>query len=233
MTKKSDPRLSELASRITEVTERLGSIDGAAKKVGVSASSLGRMRRGENEPSVFLVAKVAEATNVSIEWLVGLSGKPGVPTRQAEPSGLKVQKLDVRAAAGGGAINNVLKTEETREFPLWMLQKLTKTARGKQARLSLIRAAGDSMEPLIRSGALLLVDETARDPRSSPKPENLWDHTDVYIFLQGDELRLKRLHVDRRGATIALSENPAHRPEILHKQDFKVLGRVIWWDNRL
>ena len=169
----------------------------------------------------------------SFEWLVGLSGKPAVPTRQAEPSGLKVQKLNVRAAAGEGAINNVPKTEETREFPRWMLQKLTKTARGKPARLSLIRAAGDSMEPLIRSGALLLVEEIACDPRSSSKPENLWDHTDVYIFLQGDELRLKRLRVDRRGATIALSENPAHRPEILHKQDFKVLGRVILWDNRL
>lgn len=114
-----------------------------------------------------------------------------------------------------------------------MLQKLTKTARGKPARLSLIRAAGDSMEPLIRSGALLLVDETARDPRSSPKPENLWDHTDVYIFLEGDELRLKRLLVDPKGATIALSENSAYRPEILRRQDFKVLGRVIWWDNRL
>lgn len=222
--------MSDLASRITQVTERLGSIDDAANRIGVSASSLGRMRRGENEPSVFLVAKVAEATDVSIEWLVGLSGKQG---SHAEPLSIKVEKLDVRAAAGGGAINNVLKTEETREFPLWMLQALTKTARGKPSSLRLIRAAGDSMEPLIRSGALLLVDESSRDPRSSPKPQNQWDHTDVYVFLQGDELRVKRLRVEPRGAIIALSENPSHGPEIPRRQDFKVLGRVIWWDNRL
>ncbi|WP_018409773.1 MULTISPECIES: hypothetical protein [Methylocystis] len=44
---------------------------------------------------------------------------------------------------------------------------------------------------------------------------------------------MKRLHVDRKGATIALSENPSNRPEILHKREFKVRGRVIWWDDRL
>jgi phage repressor protein C with HTH and peptisase S24 domain len=173
-----------------------------------------------------------------MSYLLGLEdestpARPLRPKRKPEIEAIAISSLDVRAAAGGGAINNVMKAEETREFPLWMLQKLTKTARGKPARLSLIRAAGDSMEPLIRSGALLLVDETARDPRSSPKPENLWDHTDVYIFLEGDELRVKRLHVDRRGGTIALSENPSYGPEILRRQDFKVLGRVIWWDNRL
>ena len=89
------------------------------------------------------------------------------------------------------------------------------------------------MEPLIRSGALLLVDETARDPRSSPKPENQWDHNDVSVFLQEEQLRGKRLHVDPKGVTIALSENSSYGPEILRKQDFKVLGQAIWWDNRL
>jgi phage repressor protein C with HTH and peptisase S24 domain len=28
-------------------------------------------------------------------------------------------------------------------------------------------------------------------------------------------------------------ENPAYDPEFLHKQDFKAIGRAIWWDNRL
>ncbi len=28
-------------------------------------------------------------------------------------------------------------------------------------------------------------------------------------------------------------ENPAYDPEFLHKQDFKAIGREIWWDNRL
>lgn len=216
-----------------EVSRRIASaIGGREKALSVEKASGGRFKRqrlqswidGETSPPVAELFELARF----------LGKEPGyfLPSASAE-NAVPIEKLDVRAAAGGGAINNVLKTEETREFPLWMLQKLTKTARGRPARLSLIRAAGDSMEPLIRSGALLLVDETARDPRSSPKPENLWDHTDVYIFLEGDELRVKRLLVDTKGTTIALSENSAYRPEILRRQDFKVLGRVIWWDNRL
>ena len=122
---------------------------------------------------------------------------------------------------------------EAREFPLWMAQKLTKTARGKVASLRFMRALGDSMEPLIEPGALLLVDESDADHRRSPKPRKASDHNNIYVFLQDGALRVKRLRVDRKGATIALSDNPAYDPEFLHKQDFKVLGRVIWWDNRL
>jgi hypothetical protein len=89
------------------------------------------------------------------------------------------------------------------------------------------------MEPLIEPGALLLVDESDVDHRRSPKPRKASDHNNIYVFLQDGALRVKRVRVDRKGATIALSDNPAYDPEILHKQDFKVLGRVIWWDNRL
>ncbi len=206
-------------------------IGGREKALSVEKASGGRFQRKRLQS--WIDGETSPPVDELVEFAKFLGKEPSYFLISKAEDTVGVPKLDVRAAAGGGAINNVLKTEETREFPLWMLQKLTKTARGKPARLSLIRAAGDSMEPLIRSGALLLVDETARDPRSSPKPENLWDHTDVYIFLEGDQLRVKRLHVDPKGATIALSENSAYRPEILRRQDFKVLGRVIWWDNRL
>lgn len=146
---------------------------------------------------------------------------------------IQIQKLDVLPAAGAGATNDVLPVAEALEFPLWMAQKLTKTARGKVASLRFMRALGDSMEPLIEPGALLLVDESDADHRRSPKPRKASDHNNIYVFLQDGALRVKRLRVDRKGATIALSDNPAYDPEFLHKQDFKVLGRVIWWDNRL
>ncbi len=146
---------------------------------------------------------------------------------------IQIQKLDVLPAAGAGATNDALPVAEALEFPLWMAKKLTKTARGKVASLRFMRALGDSMEPLIEPGALLLVDESDVDHRRSPKPRKASDHNNIYVFLQDGALRVKRLRVDRKGATIALSDNPAYDPEFLHKQDFKVLGRVIWWDNRL
>jgi len=217
---------------IEQVSRRIATaIGGREKALSVEKASGGRFKRqrlqswidGETSPPIAELFELAKFLGRDVSYFLGSSVEDTVA----------VEKLDIRAAAGGGAINNIAKTEETREFPLWMLQKLTRTARGKPSKLRLIRTSGDSMEPLIRSGALLLVDETARDPRSSPKPENQWDHTDVYVFLQEEQLRVKRLHVDPKGVTIALSENTSYGPEILRKQDFKVLGRVIWWDNRL
>ena len=213
------------------VRERLAeAIGGREKALSVEKASGGRFQRkrlqswidGETSPPVAELVEFAKFLGKERDYFLISSPQ----------SMIAVEKFDVRAAAGGGAINNILKTEETRDFPLWMLQKLTKTARGKPLHLHLLRASGDSMEPLIRSGALLLVDDSARDHRSSPKPDSPWDHTDIYIFLQGEALRVKRLRSEK-GVTIALSENPAYGPEILHKQDFKALGRVIWWDNRL
>jgi hypothetical protein len=230
--KKFPPERAVALSPSDWIRDRLAdAIGGREKALSVEKSSGGRFQRkrlqswidGDTSPPVAELVEFAKFLGKEPGYFLVSTGEETIP----------VEKLDVRAAAGGGAVNNVLKTEETREFPLWMLQKLTKTARGKPSKLRLIRAAGDSMEPLIRGGALLLVDETARDPRSSPKPENQWDHTDVYVFLQEEQLRVKRLHVDPKGVTIALSENSSYGPEVLRKQDFKVLGRVIWWDNRL
>lgn len=209
-------------------------IGGRTKAMAMAEKSDGRFSRstlqrwidGKTAPTVEELLELAELTGRDLTFFLPVS-----PVE--DENFIPVRKLDVRAAAGDGAINNVLPTEEKRDFPLWMLQKLTKTARGKPSKLKLLRALGDSMEPLIRSGALLLVDESARDHRFSPKPESPWDYTDIYVFRQDEELRVKRLRIDPKGGTIAVSENSAYDPEILRKQDFKVLGRVIWWDNRL
>jgi SOS-response transcriptional repressor LexA len=236
---KRDQYVGEFAKRLRDlIKHNWDSYREAAVALDIPESTLTRCARGEGEPSAGLVLTLSSKLDVSVSYLLGLDDEL-TPARQPrskrkpEIDRIAVPSLDVRAAAGGGAINHVMKAEETREFPLWMLQALTKTARGKPSSLRLMRAIGDSMEPLIRSGALLLIDESARDHHHSPKRQTQWDHPDVYVFLQDDELRVKRLRVDRKGFTIALSENAAYDPEILQKQDFKVLGRVIWWDNRL
>lgn len=228
MPKTLDPRLGQLAARIVEITDPLGSIDKAAEKIGIPASSLGRMRRGESEPNVFHVAKIAQATSVSIEWLMGMPS----PTLPARETVAKVQKLDVRAAAGPGAVNELANIEEELEFPEWMTAKLG-VARSK---LRLLRAHGDSMEPTIASGALLLVEEgkdikppekRRRKPRLPPN--------DIFVFRLGEELRVKRVH-GVEGGYIITSDNLAYDPEFIRRADrdgFRIIARVVWWSNWL
>lgn len=188
-------------------------------------NTLRRWINGQTSPSLDDLVAIADQS--------GLSVLSFLPPENERSENVKIQKLDVYPAAGAGALNDAVPAVETLEFPLWMAQKLTKTARGKVASLRFMRALGDSMEPLIEPGALLLVDESDRDYRAQQRPKKASDHFNIYVFIEDGALRVKRLRVDKKGSTVALSENPSYDPEILHKRDFKVLGRVIWWDNRL
>lgn len=80
-----------------------------------------------------------------------------------------------------------------------------------------IRVIGDSMEPRIAAGALLIVDrmmETKDD--------------DVVVARLGSDLCVKRLRIEPDGRLLLLSENPQYPPiEITEEIDFEVWGRVM------
>jgi transcriptional regulator with XRE-family HTH domain len=58
-------RLSELRKKKKLSQENL------AKKIGVHAPVIGRYERSEVKPSIEMAAKIAEALNISIDYLVG------------------------------------------------------------------------------------------------------------------------------------------------------------------
>jgi len=80
-----------------------------------------------------------------------------------------------------------------------------------------IRVEGDSMEPRIHEGALLIVDrmvETKDD--------------DIVVARIGVEFMVKRLRIERDGQVWLLSENKAYPPiQITEGTDFEVWGRVM------
>ena len=81
-----------------------------------------------------------------------------------------------------------------------------------------IRVIGDSMVPLIHTGALLVVDrmvETKDD--------------DIIVARIGDELCVKKLRIGQDGQIWLLSENETYAPiRITEEIDFEVWGRVMY-----
>lgn len=79
-----------------------------------------------------------------------------------------------------------------------------------------VRVTGDSMEPLIQSGAILIVDrmlETKDD--------------DIVIARLGDELCVKRLKIASDGAVLLFSDNPNYQPIVIDEAtNFEVWGKV-------
>ena|SRR3712207_2174175 len=81
-----------------------------------------------------------------------------------------------------------------------------------------IRVSGDSMEPVIHAGALLVVDRMAEA-----------NDDDIVVARIADELCVKKLHTGRAGRILLLSENPQYSPiEITEGVDFEVWGRVMY-----
>ena len=96
--------------------------------------------------------------------------------------------------------------------------------------LRVIEAYGDSMEPKIKSGDLLVIDTGIRRA----------DVSGLYIIGRNNtpelELMVKRLQLAHDGGLIILSDNPAYQPERLTHEEaaqVSILGKVVWiWAGR-
>ena len=81
-----------------------------------------------------------------------------------------------------------------------------------------VRVEGDSMEPRIHAGELLVVDRMA-ETRDG----------DVVVARIGSEFMVKRLHTEVDGGILLLSENAEYTPvRITEGMDFEVWGRVMY-----
>lgn len=80
-----------------------------------------------------------------------------------------------------------------------------------------LRVTGDSMEPLIQSGALVIVDRMAETCDKS-----------VIVARLGNELCIKRLRILDNGEILLCSENARYKPIIIQAdEDFEIWGKVL------
>lgn len=130
---------------------------------------------------------------------------------------LDVPVYDIRAAAGAGAIVEDGSALFHEKFRINFIERLT---RAPLSMLSIIEAAGDSMEPTIHSGDLVMVDHTVRSVA----------HGGIYIIRVDGANFVKRCHKSTSNRSIhVISDNPKY-PVDIHSSadDVEVIGRVIW-----
>ncbi len=215
------------SDRLRLLTDGYRSVAAAAKALGIKEQTLRNALSGNIEPKATVLADISAGLGVSVDFLLGIEETPS--PKIEPPSGIVlVQKLDVHAAAGDGADNSCASVEEELEFPEWMIKALS----AARARLRIIRALGDSMEPVIANGALLLVDEKDTDLRRKRRRKNRWDYPEIFVFEHDGETLLKRLRLIE-GMVVAESYNPDVDVRAFRLKDILVRARVIWWDNRL
>jgi len=204
-----------------------------AQHIGVHFNTLAAYERGEGSPDLRLLTKISEISGRSITWLLGIPDaaeqSQSIVTSFPEHM-VQIPRFDVRAAAGAGAL--ALHERVSSYFAVereWLRRSLPSWA-GANAVVGILEGSGDSMEPTIRDGDLVMA---VRDP-----PEYVVDRGGVFLVLHHGHLRIKRLQVDMRSGDISLiSDNTRYAPEVVPKDrlefDLQILAQIFFAGGRL
>lgn len=202
------------ASRLAEAMapERVTAF---AERIGLNQPTVSKYLRGGGAagPRLDIVARMADALSVSIDWLVWGKGDGVVGTGET----IRVARYDASLAAGAGSWNDGKQRLDDIPFTAALFRKRFGRATG--AGFAVLTARGDSMEPTISDGDLLLIDETET---------RLIDG--VFGFLLDDEARVKRFRRLIDGVAI-VSDNANYPVEEVRGPRVKqltIIGRVRW-----
>lgn len=144
----------------------------------------------------------------------GWSAFFGQSALQADPDLVEIDQIDLRFGMGATYLDGPVESEK-RVFSRSWLRNFTRAA---PEQLFWTLGDGDSMEPTIRSGEVILIDRSQDTLRSA---DGIWAVT------VGDIVQIKRLRPRANGAVEILSDNPSVPPDVAVDGELHVIGRVV------
>jgi len=213
----------------------------AATKFKIPLSTWKQYEKGPSEPGSGALRGLSDG-GININWVLtgegnmlldsskGASDRPvgyqvdikgrNEPTVSAEFALLPY--YDVEASAGHGClVDQELETGQMAFRKDWLSQ------RGLQAsKCKLIKARGDSMEPTIYHGDLLLVDTSI---------ESIKDDA-IYIVQSDHHLIVKRIQQSLDGSLTIISDNERYKEQTVSPEqakEIKIAGRVRWYGHEI
>ncbi|CAA7618238.1 XRE family transcriptional regulator [Magnetospirillum sp. SS-4] len=197
-----------------------------AEAAGVGRSFVYDILRGRSaDPSSEKLTRVAAVLQMPIEALLyGEDGKqaPAVTTPSRRDY-VAVPFVNVEADMGGGAV-----AESEEDGAPWHFPKswLRGVLRLRSAGLKLIRVRGDSMEPTLLGGDVVMLDTT----QVIPNP------TGIFVLHDGFGLvakRLERLAGGEIPSVRIISDNSRYSPYDRSAEEIRIIGRIVWFARNL
>ena len=90
-------------------------------------------------------------------------------------------------------------------------------------------ASGDSMEPTIHNGDMLLIDLDRTSVPARAREAGDTRPSGIYAVLDDGAARVKRVELAAPGTFALLSDNPAFPVEFRPSDSMSIIGRVVWW----
>lgn len=219
---REDPPNPELVKRLNLMAEALGGRPAAASRIGVKYSTLRGALSGKAQPKFSTVAKLAEAAARSLDWVyTGSEGGQLVPLAEPIEGFVLVQVLPEAASAGDGALAsaNDLEVEKQVAFRGEWMRRIGVNPK----RAHVLRVKGDSMEPTLSEGDMVLVDTGDTEPAGGG----------LYVLNWAGEALVKRLDRDFDGTLMVTSDAehrfPPRRIDAAAADQVRIIGRVRWY----
>lgn len=215
--------MDPILETIDEALKRKGLSDAAASKLAVGHPSLIKNlrmeRKGEKRYNLPALKRLSEVLDLEFYFGPPRSSPPASETIIDGKRFDTVPRFDAAGAAGNGRVNFDEPPIDHLAFSRrWLAQQGISAGD-----CALITVSGDSMEPALYNGDLVMIDQRKTQIRSGR----------IFAFHDGDELRIKRIEVIPDTALILRSDNPKHPPEhrtgeAMNDISQNILGQIVW-----
>ncbi len=205
-----------------------------AASLGIPQMTLSNYETGKSEPKFSLIDTICTNFKVNADWLLFGRGpmrteetykddnlallKQNLTCLTSPPDGfVMIPMAKATLSAGAGSLET--DGEKEREYAF---RRDFIVRKGDPQNMVLMRVCGDSMEPEVRHGDVVLLDQSKKTVFPG------------YLFAVGfeDAIYLKRIDM-LPGKVVLKSTNPAYPPVELDirgqlSELFRVIGRVLW-----
>lgn len=200
----------------------------AEKSAGLPVDAIRNVIRSEKKsgPTLSRVEEICEA--LGLELYIGpardVYGAEQPPA--ADPEEFSIIPLhSASLAAGSGHENGDEKIIDYLSFRRDWLRRIGVAP----ANAVLARVTGDSMQPSIWAGDMVLIDRSRTEVpvrKAASKSRYL---SPVYALLNDGQARVKRIERPAEDQVVLLSDNPDFGPEFTNIETLSVIGKVVWW----
>jgi len=212
-------------ARICEVTgwKNYGEM---ADFLGIKAPSVSGAKKRGAMPIEWII-KIARSYQTTEEWVSTGEGikRKREEIREPHPAVWPndeyalIPRYNVEVSAGAGALVDGEALIGTMAFKREWLRRMG----FEVAKLALVTAKGDSMEPTVCDGDLLLVDM---------RQVEIVDGA-IHVIRSNDHILVKRLQMGMTGQVIVRSDNARYSPMESTRRALQVVGRVVWRGGRM
>lgn len=210
----SDLKFESFLQRVFEATG-IASQTELAAALQINRSAITQARKKDSIPAKWIL-QLYKTFGLNPEWVEAGSGPTFLKQASSQDSIFKnIPKVKARLSAGGGSFEVGSEIEGYYAFRKdWLATK------GNQKKMVLMDIFGNSMEPEIKDGDTILIDESQKDILAGA----------IYAVGVDDTIMVKRVE-KHPNKLVLLSDNKGYAPIYLQGgeiESVRMIGKVIW-----